>query len=99
MKEMMDMRRIYSYLNTSHVILYLQWIITDQLSLLFKYISCYSLSYWYPHVLYGVDHLNTSHVILYQVIDEKNMAACAFKYISCYSLSNDYAANSVHRFI
>ena len=56
--------------------------------IVFKYISCYSLSLFDGYSYDDISHSNTSHVILYH-----NQRACIlsikikFKYISCYSLS------------
>ena len=46
---------IHKYLNTSHVILYLQYGIDRAELLPFKYISCYSLSENYANIVCYID--------------------------------------------
>ena len=54
---------------------------------LFKYISCYSLSFTFTVTVWFLSYLNTSHVILYQGTGALYVKISEFKYISCYSLS------------
>ena len=77
-----------SYLNTSHVILYLVPG-TDNFFADGHLNTSHVILYPRPPVLYlSLErHLNTSHVILYQGIRSGAENLPEFKYISCYSLS------------
>ena len=56
-------------------------------SIVFQYISCYSLSDLWGETEGGKTGFNTSHVILYLKDYVSSPTLSAFQYISCYSLS------------
>ena len=84
-ENMMPFHSVHS--NTSHVTLYRRWNMEGQIELLFKYISCYSLSNRLSALCLIPVNSNTSHVTLYHTFRCETRCNISFKYISCYSLS------------
>ena len=60
---------------------------TSRASILFQYISCYSLSLTRQWSMQRYLSFNTSHVTLYHLCLRTAMVIITFQYISCYSLS------------
>ena len=73
--------------NTSHVTLYLIVNCYRLPSIMFQYISCYSLSEVSAIIAGPITRFNTSHVTLYPSTYRKENGMKLFQYISCYSLS------------
>ena len=74
--------------NTSHVTLYLIVNCYRLPSIMFQYISCYSLSFCLMYRPIFFDRFNTSHVTLYPFGHHFLFWNGLFQYISCYSLSS-----------
>ena len=81
----------YTYLNTSHVLIYPYTRTESSNSDRFKYISCSYLSGLKKLLTTSSENLNTSHVLIYLSVKFREGIKQKFKYISCSYLSKLHA--------